>query len=85
MNVRILSWRSLSGEEKKRILSRSEQDISSVTPQVREIIERVRAEGDAALIHYTRRFNGADIAGIPLAVQEEEFARAESLLSAAVK
>ncbi len=85
MNVRILSWRSLSGEEKKRILSRSEQDISSVTPQVQEIIERVRTQGDKALIDYTRKFNGADISAIPLAVQEEEFDRAQSLISAAVK
>ena len=85
MNVRILDWRSLSGEEKKKILSRSEQDISSAIPQVREIIEQVRAEGDKALVSLTRRFNGADISGMPLAVQEEEFARAESLLSAAVK
>ena len=85
MTVRILDWRSLSGEEKKKILSRSEQDISSAVPQVREIIEQVRTEGDTALVSLTRRFNGADIAGMPLAVQEEEFARAESRLSAAVK
>jgi histidinol dehydrogenase len=85
MNVRILTWRSLSGGEKKRILSRSEQDISSAIPQVEQIIERVRAEGDQALIHYTRQFNGADISGMPLAVQEDEFARAESQLSAALK
>lgn len=30
---------------------------------VREIIDRVRAEGDAALIDYTRRFDGADLTG----------------------
>ncbi len=29
MNVRILRWRLLSAEEKRKILSRSEQDISS--------------------------------------------------------
>ena len=85
MNVRILAWRSLSGEEKRKILSRSEQDISSAIPQAREILERVRADGDAALVDYARRFNGADITGMPLAVQEDEFSRAESVLSPAVK
>ena len=85
MNVRILAWRSLSGEERKRIISRSEQDISEAIPQVQKIIERVRVEGDRALVDHTRQFNGADISGMPLAVQEEEFVRAESTLSAEVK
>jgi histidinol dehydrogenase len=85
MNVRILTWRSLSGEEKKKILFRSEQDISSVAPQVQEILERVRTQGDKALVDYTRRFNGADVSGMPLAVQENEFSRAEALLSPSVK
>ncbi len=85
MNVRVLTWRSLSDRERAKILSRSEQDISAAIPQVQEIIEGVRTQGDAALVAYTRRFNGVDIAGMPLKVQEDEFARAESLLSSAVK
>ena len=85
MNVRILAWRSLSAEEKRKILSRSEQDITSAVSQVREIIERVRMEGDRALIEYTRRFNNADISGMPLAVQEREFAAAENALKDDVK
>jgi histidinol dehydrogenase len=85
MNVRILTWHLLPAEEKKRILSRSEQDISAAIPQVQEIIERVRAEGDAALVEYTRRFNGADISRMPLAVQEDELDRAESALDPRVK
>ena len=85
MNVRILAWRSLSGEERNRIIARSELDISEAIPQVQKIIERVRVEGDRALVDYTRQFNGADISGMPLAVQEEEFVRAESILSADVK
>jgi histidinol dehydrogenase len=71
--------------EKEKIISRSEQDISSAIFKVREIIERVRNEGDAALVDYTRLFNGADISGMPLAVQEDEFLSAETLLSAELK
>ena len=85
MNVRVLTWRSLPAEEKKRILSRSEQDISAAIPQVQQIIDRVRTEGDAALIEYTQWFNNADISRMPLRVQDEEFARAEAALAPEVK
>jgi histidinol dehydrogenase len=85
MTVRVLSWRSMPEEEKRRILTRSEQDISSAVDQVRGIIEKVRTEGDAALVDYTRRFNNADISRMPLAVQEQEFARAEASLDPVVK
>lgn len=39
---------------------------------VRQIIARVRAEGDAALIDYTQKFDGADLAAIGMAVAEDE-------------
>ena len=85
MRVRLVTWASLDPREKEKILSRSEQDISAVTPLVREIVEAVRADGDAALLRYTRRFDGVDLSGVPLAVSEQEFAEAEQALSAAVK
>jgi histidinol dehydrogenase len=85
MHVPVLAWSSLEGRQREKILSRSEQDISTVMPRVQEIIDRVRSEGDAALIHYTRQFNDADISGLPLAVQPEEFAEAERALPGDVK
>jgi histidinol dehydrogenase len=85
MRVPVLAWASLEARQKEKILSRSEQDISSVMPRVQEIIERVRLEGDAALIRYTKTFNDADLSGVPLAVQEREFDDAEKALSGDVK
>jgi histidinol dehydrogenase len=85
MHVRILAWGSLEEQEKQKILTRSEQDIAAVLPKVREIIDKVRTEGDRALFEYTRLFNNADIAGIPLAVTEEELEDAEKALDAPVK
>ena len=81
----MLTWSSLPEQEKQRILARSETDISEVMPRVREIIERVRSEGDAALFEYTRLFNDADISRLPLAVSEREFDEAEKGLPTAVK
>jgi histidinol dehydrogenase len=85
MRVRVLAWASLENPQKEKILSRSEQDISAVMPRVQEIIEKVRAEGDAALVSYTRQFNDADLSGVPLAVQEREFEEAEKSLALEVK
>jgi histidinol dehydrogenase len=45
---------------------------ADVDQAVRDIVARVRAEGDAALIDYTRRFDGAELAEIGVAVGEEE-------------
>lgn len=48
-------------------------DIDAV---VRAIIARVRAEGDAALIDYTRKFEQADLKGLGMAVSQDDIAKA---------
>ena len=85
MQVRINAWGSLPEKERHRILTRSEQDIADVMPAVREIIECVRAEGDAALVRYTRQFNDVDLTGRSLAVSDEEIEKAEKSLDSRVK
>ncbi len=85
MHARVITWSKLPEQEKKKILSRSEQDIADVTPKVRQIIDAVRADGDAALVRYTREFNGADLQGMPLRVSGAEIEDAERGLPDAVK
>jgi len=46
--------------------------------RVAEIIERVKKEGDVALVDYTRRFDAPDFTLGQLRVSDEEFARAEA-------
>jgi histidinol dehydrogenase len=43
-----------------------------VDTAVRDIIARVRAEGDAALVGYTRRFDRADLASLGIAVSKKD-------------
>src|SRR5690606_26265553 len=40
---------------------RGEADLARVEPQVRAILEAIRARGDAALAEYTERFDGARV------------------------
>ena len=75
----------MPSEKQKSLLHRSGQDIEEVIQGVRPIVEAVAAEGDAALVRYTGQFDGADISGVPLAVTEEEFSRAEESLEGKLK
>ncbi len=84
MKIRILSWGSLPPRERKSILARSEQDISRAMEQVRKILDRVKAEGDRALVEYTRQFHGADLTGKALRVSEEEIEEAGRSIPRAV-
>ncbi|TIM29118.1 MAG: histidinol dehydrogenase [Mesorhizobium sp.] len=49
------------------------EDVDAV---VRAIIAQVRAEGDAALIDYTQKFEKADLKGLGIAVSKDDIAKA---------
>ncbi|AZN95825.1 histidinol dehydrogenase [Mesorhizobium sp. M9A.F.Ca.ET.002.03.1.2] len=49
---------------------------ADVDAVVRAIIARVRAEGDAALIDYTQKFEQADLKGLGMAVSQDDIAKA---------
>lgn len=49
---------------------------ADVDAVVRAIIARVRAEGDAALIEYTQKFEQADLKGLGMAVSQDDIAKA---------
>jgi len=56
-----------------------------VEPQVREILNAVRANGDAALIEFTRRFDGVDSSCDRLRVAEDEIGAAKAGVSRQVR
>ncbi|HEY6630704.1 MAG TPA: histidinol dehydrogenase [Rhizobiaceae bacterium] len=57
-------------------LSTKREASPDVDATVREIIARVRAEGDAALIDYTRKFDRADLSALGIAVTGDDIAAA---------
>lgn len=62
---------------------RAEQDNGAIAERVRDIVERVEREGDAALYDLAERIDGVSLTS--LAVSEEEFAAAGRAVSAEVK
>jgi histidinol dehydrogenase len=81
MAIRILNWSSLSTQERSQALRRPRlQDAAEIHARVREIINDVRARGDAAALEFTRRFDGVTLSAIE--VTTAEFAAAETALDA---
>ena len=79
--MRILDWNSLSAVQRHDALQRpAQRDAARVTATAQDIIERVRSEGDAALLALTEQYDGVQLAG--LQVTANEFAEAEAALSA---
>ena len=79
--MRILDWNSLSAAERRAALQRpAQRDAQGVAAAARDIIDKVRQGGDAALLELTERFDGARLN--KLQVSEAEFAAAEHALTA---
>jgi histidinol dehydrogenase len=79
--MRILDWNSLSEAQKRAALSRPAQsDSARVAVTARDIIARVRSEGDAALLSLTEQFDLAHLDS--LQVTAAEFDVAERALQA---
>jgi histidinol dehydrogenase len=82
--MRVLDWKSLSAVERRDALKRpAQRDAARVSATAQDIIERVRREGDAALLALTEQFDGVRLA--ELQVTAEEFAAAERELNAEQK
>ena len=63
----MITWSSLSVNEKKQALARPAMANSQQLKQtVGEIIARVEAEGDTAVLDYTRRFDCPDLTNLVL-------------------
>jgi histidinol dehydrogenase len=80
--MQIVDWNALSAAERRETLQRpAQREAPRIAAGVRDIIERVRREGDAALLDFTERFDHVRLAA--LQVTPQEFAAAEGALSAA--
>lgn len=81
MQLSILKWSAMSAGERAAALRRPAQsNADELHRKVQAIIAEVRARGDAALLDYTRRFDGAELQSIE--VTPEEYAAAQSVLTA---
>ena len=69
--------------EVREIITRPTKESADLTATVSAILQRVKAEGDAAVIDYERLFDKADLTS--LAVTESEFEAAGQLVDSSLK
>lgn len=67
------------------VLSRTADPTPTVKATVQEILEKIKQDGDAAVIHYTEKFGGGRLKTSALRVSKTEIANALSDLSPKVK
>lgn len=75
---------NLSAADLTTLMRRSEQDISTLLPRAQEVIQRVRTEGDAALVEFTRQFDAPDYDVTQLKATPADFASARAEVGAEV-
>ena len=83
--INFWKWKELDSETREKIISRSDIDITETIETVKPVIENVRVNRDKALIEYAKKFDNADISGMPLMVTEKEFEEAEKTLESPLK
>ena len=81
MTIRFYQLGSLTPSERAELLRRSETDLNQFKEEVRPIIERVRLEGDQALVFYAGVFEKAALTPATLKVSQAEFEHGYSALS----
>jgi histidinol dehydrogenase len=64
-----------------RLMRRAETDIRSLLPAVQEVIDRVGAEGDAAVVHYAQQFDTQVFQREMLRAKPEDFAAARAAVN----
>ena len=81
VTMKILEWEALNAAGQRAALARPAQDQrADIVNSVRQIVDTVRRDGDAALRSYTKQFDGVDLGDF--AVTREEFSAARRALTA---
>ena len=74
--IKILNWKKTAPELKEKILKRSQLDIESINEYVKEWIDKIKKEGDKAIIEYINKFDDPDLTLKNIKVSKEEIKKA---------
>ncbi|MFW5748843.1 MAG: histidinol dehydrogenase [Chloroflexota bacterium] len=82
--IQFWNLHDLTDAELAAIMRRAEQDITDLLPTAQEVVGRVRVEGDAAVVEYTRKFDAPDFTAEMLRATPADFAAAFEAVDPAV-
>lgn len=83
--IKVRELNKVPKEELARVMRRAEKDITDLLPTAEEVTGRVRREGDAAVVEYTRKFDAPDFRADLIRATPEDFAAARESLPADVR
>ncbi len=83
--IRVRELSKLSREERAALLLRPSADLTPFMEGVKPIIEDVKNRGDAALVAYAKKFDGAELTPQTIKCADDEFDEAEQKLPPALK
>ncbi|MEQ8677961.1 MAG: histidinol dehydrogenase [Aggregatilineales bacterium] len=78
--IQYFVYNQLPSEKRAQIMRRAEKDIRDLFPLAQEVIDRVRSEGDAGVVHYARKFDAENFTAGMLKATPEDFAEARATL-----
>ena len=78
--MNLFKWWEMSEADRAKLMQRTAVDAEKFADVVRPIIEDVRANGDAAVVKYTKQFDGADVPLDGLKVTLDEIQEAYMLI-----
>lgn len=82
--VQLLELSQLTADDLAKVMRRAETDISNLLPLAEQVIANVKANGDAALVEYARKFDAENFEASMLRASAEDFAAAREAVSADV-
>lgn len=83
--VRVLRLAQMSNDELASLKRRAELDIDNALSVAREVIDKIKQQGDAGVIEYARKFDYTDATADNIKVSEQEFAAAHQAVEPGIK
>jgi histidinol dehydrogenase len=80
--IELYTLKTMSEADKKRIMQRAQEEIDTIYPQVRKVIDDVRQHGDEALFKYMQEFDGVTLNATTVKVGKEEIQEAYQKIDA---
>jgi histidinol dehydrogenase len=80
VTIQFLRLKELTAEQRTKLLRRAEKDIRDLFPLAQEVIDAVRAGGDAGVVTYARKFDAPDFEASMLKASAEDFRAARESL-----
>ncbi len=83
--IKVRELNTTSKNDLAKVMRRAEKDITDLLPAAQQVIDRVRTDGDAGVVEYTRKFDAPDFSADLIKAKPDDFAAARKTLAPEVR